>query len=224
MPGLAHLRRVVRTGEGAPRLDDVLRRTRPARRTTPAALLAAGAAVLALGLGACGDEAATDEPLAVQTASNGEVFNEADVRFATDMVPHHAQAIEMVTLTQGRPLDPEVQQLADAIREAQAPEVETMVDWLTAWDQEVPETDLDHANAGHGEGGHEGDADALASASDAEFQDLWLEMMIEHHTGALEMAQAEQRDGEHAGAVELAGSIIETQQAEIDEMTALLEA
>ncbi|MCW2815057.1 MAG: hypothetical protein JWN84_2512 [Nocardioides sp.] len=201
------------------------RRSRSARRTTSAAALAAGATLLSLGLGACGDEAATDEPVAVQTASNGDVFNTADVRFATDMVPHHAEAIEMVTLTQGRSLDPEVQELADAIREAQAPEVETMVDWLTAWDQDIPETDLDHANAGHGEGGgHGGDTDALATASDAEFQDLWLEMMIEHHTGAIEMAEAEKSDGEHAGAIDLAGSIIEAQQAEIDRMTDLLEA
>ncbi len=61
------------------------------------------------------------------------------------MIPHHAQAIEMVTLTQGRPLDPAVEDLANQIRDAQAPEVETMVDWLTAWDEQIPETSIDHA-------------------------------------------------------------------------------
>lgn len=115
---------------------------------------AAGIATIALtvGLAACGDDdtstAGAPDPSEVQTASNGDVFNGADVQFATDMIPHHAQAIEMVTLTDARPLDPEVAQIANEIRDAQGPEVETMVDWLTAWDQEVPETSLDHANAG----------------------------------------------------------------------------
>ena len=101
---------------------------------------AAAAAVAALALttlSACGDEtpsAGSGTPSAPRTASNGDVFNDADVRFATDMVPHHAEAIEMVTLTDGRPLDPEVQALAEQVRATQAPEVETMVDWLTAWD------------------------------------------------------------------------------------------
>ena len=119
---------------------------RALRRST--ALLTAVA--LSFGLAACGDDSdggstASDE----QTAANGDVFNNADVTFATDMIPHHAQAIEMVTLTDTRTLDPEVKQLAESIRAAQSPEVETMVDWLTAWGEEVPETSLDHTNAGH---------------------------------------------------------------------------
>jgi uncharacterized protein (DUF305 family) len=120
---------------------------------------------LAGALASCGDDESapdsTADPTATQTASNGDVFNGADVQFATDMIPHHAQAIEMVTLTDGRTLDPEVAQIAEAIRNAQSPEVETMVDWLTAWDQEVPETSLDHANAGHDMdemGGTDGDS------------------------------------------------------------------
>lgn len=207
-------------------------------RIHPTKLTATAAAVLALTLGltACGDDEPTAEPNAVRTADNGDVFNDADVAFATDMIPHHAQAIEMVTLTLGRTLDPEVQALADAIRATQAPEVEMMVDWLAAWDAEVPETSLDHSNAGHdmddmGHGGSDSDMpgmmsgdqmDALANASDEEFEDLWLEMMIEHHAGAIEMARAEQDNGVFADAIGLAGAIVTSQQAEIDQMEALL--
>lgn len=214
-------------------------RSKHAARTAAAAL---ATIALSTGLVACGGDQAADssgDPAAVQTAGNGDVFNDADVQFATDMIPHHAQAIEMVTYTDGRRLDPEVQQLANAIRDDQSPEVETMVDWLTAWGEEIPETSLDHANAGHGmdDRGDEDSGDmsgdmpgmmsgdemtALADAPDSEFQDLWLTMMIEHHTGAIDMARAEQENGTFVDAVALAESIESGQQDEIDQMNALL--
>jgi len=210
----------------------MLRSHRAVRRCT--ALLTVVA--LSLGLAACGDDAdgggnASDE----RTASNGDVFNDADVVFATDMIPHHAQAIEMVTLADTRTLDPEVKQLADSIRDAQSPEVETMVDWLTAWGEEVPETSLDHANAGHDMDDmpsmessdmpgmmSSDDLEALAEASDGEFQDMWLEMMMEHHQGAVEMAKTEQAEGKYPDAVSLAESIETAQLAEIEQIKQLL--
>lgn len=194
------------------------------------------AAALSLSLAACGDDEVSADPSAVQSANNGDVFNDADVQFATDMIPHHAQAIQMVTLTQGRPLAPEVEALANAIREAQSPEVESMVDWLTAWGAEVPATTLDHSNAGHDMSDMDSDdnsmdmpgmmsfdeMNALENASDGEFQDMWLSMMIEHHTGAIEMAKTEQSDGEFPAAIELATAIESSQQIEIETMQGLL--
>ncbi len=191
---------------------------------------------MSFSLAACGDDSdsggnASDQ----QTAANGDFFNSADVTFATDMIPHHAQAIEMVTLTDTRTLDPQVKQLANSIREAQSPEVETMVDWLTAWGEEVPETSIDHTNAGHDMSEMPSmessdmpgmmsadDMQALADASDAEFQDMWLEMMMEHHQGAIEMAKTEKADGEYPAAVSLAESIASSQQAEIEHIKTLL--
>ena len=185
--------------------------------------LAAGLVLgLGLSLAACGEDEPADQPAASQTE-----HNEADVEFAQSMLPHHAQALAMVDMTRGRQLDPEVQELADAIMAAQTPEIETMTDWLTSWGEEVPETSRDHMNAeGHG-GGHGGMGDTsdmpgmmseeemseLEAADDAEFQDMWLEMMIEHHQGAIEMAVAEQSDGQYQPALDLAEEI-ETAQAE----------
>lgn len=119
-------------------------RSHPSRRR---GVLGLAAVALSFGLAACADESHHDgdsNPSDTRTASNGDVFNEADVEFATNMIPHHAQAVRMVTLTDGRTLDPAVEQLANEIRDAQVPEIETMSDWLTAWDEEVPETSLDH--------------------------------------------------------------------------------
>ena len=196
-------------------------------------------AALTLALTACaGDDAGhaghAGHATAEQTAPNGDVFNDADVDFATAMIPHHAQALSMVDLTRGRRLSPEVQRLTEQIQAAQAPEIEQMVDWLDGWGEPVPETMRDHANADSGSHGMSDmhadmpgmmSADEMAdleAASDAEFEHMWLEMMIRHHEGAIEMAEAEQADGVYAPAVDLAGSISTSQQAEIDTMEQLL--
>jgi len=203
------------------------------------ALVALAAIALGPTLAACGDDAdpeSSQVASATRTASNGDVFNQADVDFATHMIPHHAQAIQMVTLTDTRQLEPPVQELANRIREAQAPEVETMTDWLTAWGKDIPATPLDHAHGGHDpsemtemDGLDEmpgmlsaAEMEALADAPDAEFQDMWLELMKKHHEGAIEMARQEQEAGEFPAAVALADSIISAQQAEIEEIDGLL--
>lgn len=207
-------------------------------RLRPTAALVALTIALAVPLAACGDDT-SQSPSDRRTAGNGDVYNDADVAFATEMIQHHAQALSMVDLADGRPLDPDVQQLTEDIRAAQGPEIETMTDWLTAWDQEIPPTMRDHSNAGHDMDGDMSDRmdgmdsdmpgmmsaeemDELQDASDAEFQDMWLEMMIEHHEGAIEMAEDEQEDGEFADAIALAETIESSQQAEIATMEGLL--
>ncbi len=194
-----------------------------------------GAIAVLLAFTACGGESGSDEAAnEIRTAANGDRFNDADVAFATDMIPHHAQALSMVDLTLDRELDPEVQALAEDIRNAQAPEIEQMTDWLTAWDEPVPETMRDHSNA---EGGADMEMDsdmpgmmstdemaALKNAPADEFQQLWLEMMIEHHEGAIQMAQAEQSDGEFTPTIDLAETIESGQQSEVDLMEQLLES
>jgi uncharacterized protein (DUF305 family) len=185
----------------------------------------AAALLLLAGCGSDTEDSAAPEP------SNTE-HNSADVTFATDMLPHHAQALSMVDLTLGRKLDPEVADLAEQIRNTQVPETETMVDWLTEWGEPVPETSRDHVNADSHDG-METDSDmpgmmsgeemqALEDASDAEFEQLFLAMMIEHHEGAIEMAKTEQEQGVFGPAVELAESIATSQDTEITTMKGLL--
>jgi uncharacterized protein (DUF305 family) len=188
------------------------------------------AVAVGLALTGCGDDKnAADD---VHTASNGDEYNDADVRFASDMIPHHAQALAMVDLTVGRRLDPEVGQLVEDIREVQAPEIELMTDWLTSWGEEIPETVRDHANA-HGHGGMEMNGDVpgmmseeemaeLERADDAAFHDLFLTMMIAHHEGAITMARVEQDEGHFQPATELAKAIETAQSEEITRMEGLL--
>ena len=205
-------------------------------RTIPT--LAALTLGLSLTLTACGADD-TETPAASTIQLSNREHNDADVEFASSMIQHHAQALAMVDATMGRDLDPEVAAVADDIRAAQAPEIETMANWLKTWHEDIPETVRDHANADHGmDGMDKGDMDdtgmgmpgmmsphdmkALAKVSDAEFQDMWLDMMVEHHEGALEMAAAEEADGQYKPAVELAKDIQASQTAEIEKMQDLL--
>jgi len=64
--------------------------------------------------------------------------------------------------------------------------------------------------------------EALMNSSDVEFQDMFLEMMKEHHEGAIEMAETELAQGESPDAIDLAASVVTTQQAEIDQIDQLL--
>jgi uncharacterized protein (DUF305 family) len=201
-----------------------MRSTHPSRR----ARLTAPVLATALLLTGCGG-GSDNEP-----ADDSRPFNDADIAFATDMIPHHAQALLMVDLVRQHDVDPAVTDLADQISAAQTPEIETMADWLEEWGEPVPATQRDHA---HGDGDMGGmdmgdempgmmsndELDELEHASDAEFQDLWLQMMIEHHEGAIEMAGTEIADGEWADAIAMAKGIRDGQQAEIDQMQQLLD-
>ena len=207
-----------------------------ARRTTAAALFLT---LTTAGLAGCGgDDASGGTPAAEHTAANGDVYNDADVEFATEMIPHHADALVMVDMTQGRRLSPEFAQLTEDIREAQAPEIELMADWLTDWGEEVPETSRDHVNSHMGDGMGDGDGDMgmgdgmgmdpddlaeLRDSGASMFETMWMRMMIEHHEGAIEMARTEQDDGVFPAAIDLAESIETSQTAEIELMEELID-
>ncbi len=162
------------------------------------------------------------------SSSPDEEFNEADVTFAQDMIPHHRQATEMAALAESRTTNRQVLDLASQIDAAQEPEIETMTDWLESWDQEVPDSMAGHEGMDHS-GSMPGmmseqDMSALEDAQGSAFDEAFLTMMIEHHEGAIEMAATEQEDGSNSDAVALARTIEEDQTAEVDRMRTLLDS
>jgi uncharacterized protein (DUF305 family) len=156
-----------------------------------------------------------------EDAAAGADFNEADVAFAQGMVPHHEQAVEMADLADGRAVSPEVIDLAERIEAAQDPEIEQMQGWLEEWGREAPDG-MDH----EGMSGmmSEDDMTALEEASGQEFDEMFLTMMVEHHEGAIDQAETELDEGRNAEATALAQTIIDAQQAEIEEMQGILDA
>ena len=150
-------------------------------------------------------------------------FNGADVAFATDMISHHRQAVEMADLAATRAESAEVKALAAQIKAAQAPEIQMMSGWLTTWKIPVPEEmgGMDMSGTMPGMMSTE-DMDKLKNSSGAEFDQMFLTMMIAHHQGAIEMAKPEQADGNSSEAIALAKKIEAAQTAEIATMQGLL--
>ena len=179
------------------------------------------AVVAALTVAGCGSDTDSND----STDSSGAQFNDADVTFAQSMIPHHQQAVEMATMAQERASSADVKQLAERIEAAQGPEIDTMAGWLENWGQQVsPDSEGGMEHSGGDMSGMISDADmeSLGTATGAEFDQMFLEMMIEHHTGAIEMAKAEQQDGESPDAIALAEKIEADQTAEMAQMENLL--
>ncbi len=155
--------------------------------------------------------------------------NADDVTFAQQMIPHHSQALDMAKLVPSRGTNPKVTGLASRIEKAQDPEIQQMQGWLNTWG--APSTSTMPSMTGgsmpgmdHGMPGMMSDADMqkLEQAKGAEFDKMWLDMMIKHHQGAVDMAKTELEKGSNADAKALAQKIIDAQQAEITEMQGLL--
>ncbi len=161
---------------------------------------------------------------------HGEVqpagHNADDVAFATNMIPHHEQAVELSALVPDRSGNPHLRTLATAIATAQGPEIDTMKGFLAQWNAGTEAADAGHAGHGMVMQGMVDDATMtrLGQLRGPEFENLWLESMISHHQGAIEMAKAEIANGESANAVALARTIVEVQQAEIGQMKQMLAA
>jgi uncharacterized protein (DUF305 family) len=182
--------------------------------------------------GTSAEASSTASQSASGSASQSADFNEADVTFVQGMIPHHRGALEMAQLAESRAEDPRVQDLAGRIEAAQDPEIETMTGWLEDWGQSESDDmggmdqgsgDMGGMDQGSGDmGGMDMDMPGLEVATGAEFDRMFLEMMIEHHSGAVEMAETEIADGQNADAIALAREIATSQAAEIEEMETLL--
>ncbi|WDZ90328.1 DUF305 domain-containing protein [Nocardiopsis sp. HUAS JQ3] len=189
---------------------------------TRAFLAAPAALAAALFLASCDGGEASDpapgsaeQPTAEQSAAE---FNDADVMFARMMIPHHEQAVEMSRLAEDRAGE-EVAALAAEIEAAQGPEIEQLRGMLDAWGVE-PEGDGEH----HGMSGMmtEEQMAELERAEGEAFDTLFLELMIAHHRGAVQMAEDQLENGVDPEAGELAREVVDAQEAEIEEMESML--
>jgi uncharacterized protein (DUF305 family) len=167
------------------------------------------------------------------TATEGEststeaAFNTADVEFAQQMIPHHTQAVQMAQMVPDEDVTPALTELADAVEAAQQPEIDQLTAMLARWGKDVPSTGMD----GHDMGDMQRmgmmsaeDMDALGAATGTGFERMWLTMMIDHHQGAIAMADAELDGGSDQEALTLAQTIIDAQTAEITQMEQMLQA
>ncbi len=188
---------------------------------------AANADLTVLQPGKPGEPATTAGP---DTSVPEAQWNHSDVAFVQMMIPHHAQALEMSRLAKTRAEDPHVKSLARRILAAQGPEILTMAAWLEERNIDVPKAGEDPAEYDHGQHGHTPmmgmltpeEMRRLAAAEGHRFDRLFLEGMIGHHRGAVDMAQAVARDGADIRVSELSADVVVGQSAEIERMRELL--
>jgi uncharacterized protein (DUF305 family) len=216
---------------------------RPRRRLTgvlvaviAVGLLAAGGGLaVALGIGR------TEQP----------TTDSVDAGFARDMSRHHLQAVEMANLALTRSQDAEVQRLAFDISSTQTNQVGRMQGWLSLWGLPLTSSEVmawmdDPAMAGHDMAGHdmaamsgtaaaddgavmpgmatETELSRLRALSGTPFDVLFLQLMIRHHEGGLEMAQYGEQHAAEPAVRGLAGSIVAAQTAETATMEQMLGA
>jgi len=163
-------------------------------------------------------------------------FTQADVRFMTMMIGHHAQALIMSEMAPSHGASPGVQRLTSRIINAQKDEIATMQRWLGDRGQHVPEVRLDglevylddNPRPVHMHGMLTLDEmRALYEARGTEFDRLFLEGMIMHHSGAVDMVHdlfATDGAAQDELAFKLANDIQVDQTTEIARMKRMLAA
>ena len=184
-------------------------------------------------LGAGGVAAGTWLQSVRGTGAVGVQLSSADVGFAQDMSVHHEQAV-LIAQTLPQDVDPQVRVIADQIVVAQTSEIATMRGWLNLFDESFTAAHpmqwmhgSDHVMSEQGGAPMPGVASTseitrLAGLHGADAEALFLQLMIRHHQGGVDMAEA----AIHAVASEpvrrVARGMIRDQSNEIAVMTALL--
>jgi uncharacterized protein (DUF305 family) len=187
----------------------------------------------ALGVAGCGNDSdsgsmpgmdhGSHTPAPSSTATEA-AFNDADVTFASQMILHHQQAVQVASMAGYQATTPTVKQLASAIKAAQGHEMQQMSGWLTSWGKPVP-------SPSHG--GHdmsesmpgmmtEDEMSELGNAKGAMFDRMWTLKMINHHGGAVTGSKTEQTTGKNTAAIALAKKIETDRTKEIATMHRLL--
>lgn len=191
------------------------------------------------------------EPVAVAPADEVSVsidraYSEADVEFMQGMIEHHAQALEMVALVPARTDARGLSLLAERIEVSQRDEIALMANWLQARGEPVPATALEHmdpqatgvrAGAAAGHSPHHAHGDLmpgmltpeqmrrLEAASGDQFERLLLELMIQHHVGALVMVAelfSTPGAGQEPEVFQFASEVDSDQRMEIERMERML--
>lgn len=167
----------------------------------------------------------------------------AEAGFARDMQVHHGQAVEMALLVRDRSDDAEIRLLALDIATAQTQQQGQMFAWLAMWGlpqtSTAPEMEWLSRPVIDGSAGHDGHSahvpgepmpgvasfeqmQALQSATGVEAERIFLELMIAHHQGGVDMAEAVLARSDHPQVRALAEGMVQLQQKELDYMAELL--
>lgn len=180
---------------------------------------------------------------ALLASSGRPASDSADAGFARDMQAHHAQAVDMSMTVMSKTKDPTLRAIAYDIATTQQQQSGQLYGWLELWD--LPQADGEpmawmHGNRLMPSGTHDmggagqmtsGDMPGMASHSELrrlrtadgdQAESLFLQLMIRHHEGGIEMARAVRSVGKQPQVLDLAQKMIDSQASEIAQMRAQL--
>lgn len=154
-------------------------------------------------------------------------YSPADVAFMQGMIVHHQQAVDMASLVDERTNNPAIVAVAGRIDASQSDEMKFMTEWLRDRNEEVAMPGMGHA---HHHGMMKGMATPeqmaeLADANGTAFDRMFLELMIAHHQGAIDMVEAlhEQPGTAYQPVMfEFTNEVVSDQEAEIGRMNTVL--
>ncbi|MFG2193953.1 DUF305 domain-containing protein [Streptomyces sp. NPDC048639] len=188
-----------------------------------------------------GEAAETLSAQEAEKAVGDDTPNSADFSYAQRMIEHHRQALTMTALVDERADAQRVMRLAERISAAQGPEVKAMKGWLdqhAGKDEQGGHQGSDEHGDHEGTDEHSGHGSAddhvdhgtmpgmasekqlgrLRAARGADFDELFLKLMITHHQGAVSMATEVLSDGNNILVEEMANDVIAQQTSEINRM------
>jgi uncharacterized protein (DUF305 family) len=155
----------------------------------------------------------------------GALYTEADVHFMQGMIAHHAQAIYMSRMAASRQANPRLLKFANKIDQSQQAEIRLMQDWLIANKQTAPDTSSWRTMTMPGML-TAAQLATLDAAKGTEFDRQFLNLMIQHHNGALKMVAdllAAPLAAQDVDVSVFANDVVTVQTAEIETMQQMLE-
>ncbi len=185
---------------------------------------------------ACSSSKTADKPANVQqqamsgmsmpvTIPKGAIYTEADVHFMQGMIAHHAQAIYMSNMAEGHGGNAHLLKFAAKIAQGQTAEIHLMQDWLHRNGQSAPDTSSWRTMQMPGMLTAQQLKD-LDGSKGADFDREFLNLMIQHHEGALQMVSdlfASPLAGQDVDVSVFANDVETVQTAEINTMHGMLD-
>jgi len=141
-----------------------------------------------------------------------------DLRFIDAMVAHHQGAVDMATPADSNALHPELKELARGIVESQSREIALMTQWRDQWFPGRPKTPGIMGMPGMAASMMDVSPDHMRMLRGADFDRMFVDMMIPHHEGAIVMAKDALAKSQRPEVKDLAQKILDAQQPEIDLM------
>lgn len=146
--------------------------------------------------------------------------NDADVSFAQNMSEHHNQAIEMSFVALANSQDTSLRGLAYDIINTQATQRGMMMGWLQDWGESLNST-IDHTQMQAMGMASESEMESLYELDGSEVDSLFIDLMIRHHMGGIEMAEDYVLEGKDQKLIGLAETMILGQKGEIEYLNSL---